>query len=163
MKGVMGTPEVMRSRFEAAKAVLASHPTVDAKRLGAVGFSMGGPIVLTMARMGDDLAGVVSVYGNLETKNPAKAGVTKSRVLVIHADGDPFVKPEAIPAFKKEMEAAKVNYSFVTYAGVKHGFANPEATVSGKKFDMPIAYNAEADRKAKAEVVKFFSGIFDKR
>jgi dienelactone hydrolase len=163
MNGVMGSPEIMKSRFEAAKNFLAAQPTVDPKRLGAVGFSMGGRVVLSMARMGDDLAGVVSVYGNLETNTPAKAGVTRSRVLVINAAGDPFVKPESIPAFKKEMEAAKVNYRFVEYPGVKHGFSNPDATKNGKKFDMPIAYNAAADRKSKEEMLKFFSEIFDKR
>jgi len=163
MKGVMSSPEVMRSRFEAAKKVLASHPTVEPKRIGAIGFSMGGRVVLSMARMGDDLAGVTSVYGNLETTQPAKAGVTRARVLVINAAGDPFVKPESIPAFKSEMDAARVDYRFVEYPGVKHGFSNPDATENGRKFDMPIAYDEKADRESKAEMLRFFGEVFGKR
>lgn len=163
MNSVMGTPEVMKSRFAAARKVLVAHPTVDPKRLGAVGFSMGSSVVLNMARMGEELAGVVSVYGGLGTKTPAQSGTMKSRVLVLHAVGDPFAKAESVDAFHKEMKAANVNYRFNEYKGVQHGFANPEATANGKKFDMPISYNAEADKRARAEMLKFFSEIFDKR
>ena len=163
MNSVMGKPDVMKSRFAAAKKVLVAHPTVDARRLGAIGFSMGSSVALNMARMGEDLAAVVSVYGSLGTKTPAQAGAMKSRVLVIHAVGDPFAKAESVDAFHKEMKAANVNYRFNEYQGVQHGFANPEATANGKKFDMPISYNADADKRARAETLKFFSEVFDKR
>jgi len=163
MKGLMGEPAVMKSRFEAARKVLVSHPTVDPKRLGAIGYSMGSTVVLDMARQGEELAGVASVYGGLATKTPAQPGVMKSRVLVLHAPGDPYAKAENVDAFKKEMAAAKVDYRWVEYPGAKHGFANPEATENGKKYNMPIAYDAATDKKSKAEMLKFFSGIFDKR
>jgi dienelactone hydrolase len=163
MKGVMGEPAVMKSRFDAAKSVLVSHPTVDPKRLGAIGYSMGSSVVLNMARQGEELAGVASVYGALATKTPAQPGVMKSRVLVLHVPGDPYARPEDVEAFKKEMAAARVNYRWVEYPGAKHGFANPDATGNGKKYNMPIAYDAATDRKSKAEMLKFFSGIFDRR
>jgi dienelactone hydrolase len=163
MGAVMGTPEVMKARYLAAKSVLVSHPTVDPKRLGAIGFSMGSSVVLNVARMGEDLAGVVSVYGGLATRTPAQPGTMKSRVLVLHAVGDPFVKAESIDAFRNEMKAANVAYRFVDYPGVQHGFANPDATANGKKFEMPISYNAEADRKAREAMIAFFSEVFGKR
>jgi dienelactone hydrolase len=163
MDSVMGQPLVMRSRFAAARKVLASHPTTDATRIGAVGFSMGSSVILNMARAGEDLAGVVSVYGGLETTTPARPGAVKGRVLVLHANGDQFVKPESVEGFASEMKAAKVDYRFVNYSGVKHGFANPDATANGKKFDMPIAYDAETDRKARAEMFAFFAETFAKR
>lgn len=163
MKSVMGAPKVMKARFDAARKVLTSHPSVDPARIGAVGFSMGSSVVLGMARMGDDLAGVVSVYGSLTTNAPAKAGSMKSRVLVLNAVGDPFAKPESMNAFRNEMKVAKVSYRVVDFPGVKHGFANPDATANGKKFNMPIAYDAGADRKARAEIAKFFSEVFGKR
>jgi dienelactone hydrolase len=163
MNAVMGVPEVMKARFVAARKVLASHPTVDPGRIGAVGFSMGSTVVLNMARSGENLAGVVSVYGGLATKTPARPGEMKARVLVLHAPGDPFVKPEAIDAFRGEMQAAHVSYRFVEYPGAKHGFANPDATPSGQKNNMPIAYDAEADRKARRDILDFFAGIFPAR
>ena len=163
MNELMGNPAVMKSRFLAGEKFLASQSTVDPKRLGAIGFCMGGKVVLDMARSGDALAGVASFHGNLDTNERAKPGVVKSRVLVMNGADDPFVKKESIDAFKKEMEAAKVNYKFVNYPGAVHAFTNPEATEKGKKFNLPLAYQAEADKKSKAEMLKFFSDIFDKR
>ena len=163
MRSVMGAPEVMRSRFAAARRLLAAHPAVDASRIAAVGFSMGGRVVLQMARAGEDLAGVASIYGTLATSEPARPGVTRARVLVIHADGDPFVKPESIPAFRSEMESANVDYRFVSYANAKHGFANPMATDRGRTYNMPIAYDAEADRRARAELFSFLAEVFGRK
>ena len=163
MNGVLGAPDVMKSRFEAGRRFLESQPSVDPKRVGAIGFCFGGGVVLNMARMGENLPGVASFHGSLGTKNPAKPGMVKSRLLVLNGADDPFVKPEAVAAFKKEMDAAKVDYRFIDYPGAVHAFTNPEATEKGKKFDLPLAYNADADKKSKAEMLKFFSEIFDKR
>jgi hypothetical protein len=71
------------------------------------------------------------------------------------------VKPEAIDSFKKEMDAAKVDYKFVN-RGAVYAFTNPEATESGKKFNLPLAYNAEVDKESKAEAAKFFQDVFKK-
>jgi dienelactone hydrolase len=115
-----------------------------------------------MARMGEDLAGVASFHGSLGTKNPAKQGGVKSKMLVMNGADDPFVKPEAIDAFRKEMDAAKVDYKFINYPGAVHAFTNPEATEKGRKFKLPLAYNEKADKESKAEMLKFFAGVFQK-
>ena len=72
------------------------------------------------------------------------------------------MKPEAIDTFKRERDAAKVSYKFVNYRGAVHAFTNPEATEAGKKFNLPLAYNAEADKESKAEAAKFFQDVFKK-
>jgi hypothetical protein len=41
-----------------------------------------------------------------------------------------------------------------------HAFTNPEATEKGKTFNLPLAYDAQADRQSKAEASKFFSAVF---
>ncbi len=38
--------------------------------------------------------------------------------------------------------------------------ANPEADALGKKFNLPIGYNAEADKKSWQEMKVFFKKIF---
>ena len=43
--------------------------------------------------------------------------------------------------------------------GTVRTFTNPEATENGKKFKLPLAYNAEADKQSKAEAMKFFSVV----
>src|SRR5262245_17141328 len=47
---VMATPGLMYTRANAALKVLASQPNVDPKRLGAVGFCLGGVVALELAR-----------------------------------------------------------------------------------------------------------------
>jgi len=51
---------------------------------------------------------------------------------------------------------------FVSYSGAVHSFTNPEATALGKKFNLPLAYNAEADKKSWLELQKFLDKIFEK-
>jgi dienelactone hydrolase len=161
--GVMKDPQTMESRFNAARETLAKHETVDPSRIGAVGYCFGGGVVLNMARAGADLKGVAMFHSLLGTNTPAPApGTVKAKLLVLNGADDQFVKPEQIETFKKEMDAAKVDYKFINYPGAVHAFTNPEATEAGKKFNLPLAYNAEADKESKAEAAKFFEAIFGK-
>jgi dienelactone hydrolase len=133
------------ARFMAARRLLATHPTVAPDEISAIGYCFGGGIVLEMARRGVDLDLVGSFHGSLPTEHPAEAGKVKARVLVYNGADDPFVQPQQIKAFVAEMEAAGVNYSFNNYQGAKHSFTNPAADDFGKRFGLPLAYNAEAD------------------
>src|SRR5688572_6700131 len=102
---VRKNPAVMQSRFNAAKDRLAKHATVDAKRIGAMGFCFGGSVVLDMARTGTDLAGVAAFHAGLGASGAtAEAGKTKAKVLVLNGADDPFIKPDTVEAFKKEMD-----------------------------------------------------------
>lgn len=157
-------PAAMQSRFDAARSRLAKHATVDAKRIGAIGFCFGGSVVLDMARAGKPLAGVAAFHAGLPPSGgPAAPGKVKAKVLVLNGADDPFIKPASVDAFKKEMEAAKVDYRYVNYPGAVHAFTNPEATEKGKQFNLPLAYQPEADRQSKAEMAKFFSGLFGRK
>jgi dienelactone hydrolase len=150
----------MQSRFNAARTQLARHASVDAKKIGASGYCMGGAVVLNMARAGADLAGVAAFHANLAPQTPAAPGKVKAKVIVLNGADDPFVKPDSIEAFKKEMDAAKVDYKFINYPGAVHAFTNPQATEAGKKFNLPLAYHPEADKQSKAEAAKFFRSVF---
>ena len=59
---VMKDPKLMEGRFNAARAQLAKHPTVDPTHIGAVGYCFGGAVVLNMARAGADLAAVAGFH-----------------------------------------------------------------------------------------------------
>jgi len=153
-------PAAMQSRFNAAKDTLAKHASVDASRIGAAGYCFGGSVVLDMARSGSDLKGVAAFHASLGAAGaPAAPGKVKAKVLVLNGEADPFIKPESVEAFKKEMAAANVDYRYINYPGAVHAFTNPEATEKGKQFNLPLAYNAEADKQSKAEASKFFSAV----
>ena len=156
MKSVMGNPAAVQSRFAAARDQLARHATVDAKRIGASGYCMGGAVVLSAARAGADLVGVAAFHPSLGGYRTAQ-GPFKAKVLVLNGADDPFNKPDQIEALKKDLGAAM---SFINYPGAVHAFTNPEATDKGKQYKLPLAYNAEVDRQSKAEATKFFSSVF---
>ena len=160
--GVMKNPQAMQSRFNAARDTLSRHASVDAQRIGAVGYCFGGTVVLNMVRAGADLAGAAAFHAGLGTNTPAPTSI-KAKVLVMNGADDPFIKPEQIEAFKKDMGAANADYKFINYPGAVHAFTNPEATAAGKKFNLPLAYNAAVDKQSKAEAAKFFAGVFGKK
>ncbi len=161
MKDVLANIETGERRFEAAKKVLEDHETTDASKTAAIGYCFGGAVVLHMARKGLDLDAVASFHGNLGTKTPAQKGAIKAKLLVLHGAADPFVPADQVEAFKKEMAGAEAAMEFHAYDGAKHAFTNPGATDLGKKFSIPIEYNAEADKKSWAELGRFLDKSFE--
>lgn len=159
MKSVMGNPALVQSRFAAAREQLAKHASVDAKKLGASGYCMGGAVVLSAARAGVELAGVAAFHPSLGGYRTSTSAM-KARVLVLNGADDPFNKPEQIDGFKKDMASAKADLKFVDYPGAVHAFTNPEATEKGQKYKLPLAYNAAVDKQSKAEAAKFFQAAF---
>ena len=152
--------DVTKTRFMAAVDFLKGQPTVDPSRIAAIGYCFGGGVVLNMARQGVDLKGVVSFHGSLNAVKPAQAGSVKAKILVLSGGADKFITPEQIEGFKQEMIAAGADFRYISYPGALHSFTNPEATESGKKFNMPIAYNAQADEESWSEMKKFLATIY---
>jgi dienelactone hydrolase len=84
----------------------------------------------------------------------------KAKVLVLNGAADPCIKPDTVDAFRREMEAAGVDYRYINDPGAVHAFTNPAATENGKKFNLPLAYHPEADKQSKDEMRKFLGGVF---
>lgn len=152
-----------KARFEAGMQLLRKHKTVDAKQLAAIGYCFGGGVVLHMARIGENLKGVASFHGSLGTDSPAQPGKVKARILSFTGEDDPMISADAVAAFKQEMEQAGANYRVVTYPGVKHSFTNPDADELGRKFNLPLAYNAEADHDSWQQTKTFLRMVFGEK
>jgi dienelactone hydrolase len=146
-------PAVIAARFNAAREQLVSDPNVDSSKLGAIGYCFGGGVILGMVRSGAELRAVASFHGVLATDHPAEKGKVKAQVLVLTGADDPMVTAEQVEAFRQEMKAAGVKFRVVSYPGAKHSFTNPDAGTHGME---ALAYNAEADKKSWAEMLKFF-------
>ena len=160
---VMKDPTVMESRFNAARDQLAKQTSVNPQRIGAVGYCFGGAVVLNMARAGSDLAAVAGFHASLGLNTPAPApGTIKAKILVLNGADDPFVKREQYDTLKKDLDAAKADYRIIEYSGAVHAFTNPEDTELGKKFNLPLRYDAKVDQDAKAEADKFFAAGLQK-
>jgi len=149
----MQDAEAIPTRFDAALAQLKADPHVDGARIGAIGYCFGGAVVLGMARAGENLKAVGTFHGALATQHPAEPGKVKAKLLIQTGADDPMVNATAVAAFQKEMTAAGANYRVITYPGAKHSFTYPDADKAG----VPgLAYNAAADQKSWAELLKFF-------
>jgi len=151
-------PEKAKARFDAALAKIKTNALADTGQVAAMGYCFGGAIVLNMARMGERLKGVVSFHGNLAGV-PADKNLLMAKILICHGDSDSFVNPE-VPGFKKQMDSIGADYTFKTYPNATHAFTNPDATMLGEKFKMPIRYNAAADTASWKDMREFFGKIF---
>ena len=152
-----------KARFEAGMQLLRKHKTVDARNIAAFGYCFGGGVVLNMARMGKNLKGVVSFHGSLDSNIMVEPGQIKARIMSFTGEDDPMIGADKVAIFEREMEKAEVSYRVVTYPGAKHAFTNPEADELGKRFNLPLAYNAEADKDSWMQATEFLRDVFGKR
>ncbi|AGA31954.2 dienelactone hydrolase [Thioalkalivibrio nitratireducens DSM 14787] len=143
---VRSNRDTMLGRFQAAEALLREHGLTGGEPLAAIGYCFGGSVVLEAARSGADLAMVASFHGALATEHPARPDSVKADILVFNGVDDPLVPAEQIAAFREEMATAGVDYTFIDFAGATHSFTNPGADAIAEQFDMPVGYNARADR-----------------
>lgn len=154
-------PKEAAKRLAKALEVLKSHPNVDASKTAAIGYCFGGAMVLVMARAGMELKGFISYHGNLKPlSGKVKRGQIKGRVLAFNGAADPMVPESERKAFEKEMKNAKVKFESIDYPGALHAFTNPNATEVGQEFNLPVAYDAKADKDSWERSLKFFKEIF---
>jgi dienelactone hydrolase len=151
-------PTLTKTRLDAAYEKFKSYSQLDTSRVAAIGYCFGGFVVLNAAKLGADLKGVVSFHGGLGGV-PVKKELVKAKILVCHGEADDFVNKEVAP-FKKSMDSAGVEYTFKSYPNATHAFTNPNATEKGKKYNMPIQYNAAADSASWNDMKEFFNRIF---
>lgn len=131
---------LMRTRVNAALDVFKAQQEValDSSRMSAIGFCFGGGTVLELARSGTEIAGVVSFHGNLDTPNAEDAKGIRTSVLVLHGADDPYVPPEQVQAFEREMRNAGVDWQLVSYGGAVHSFTDPTAAMPGQAEYHPV-------------------------
>ncbi len=138
--------------------VLRAHRLVDAERLAAIGYCMGGTVALELARTGAPLAAIVAFHtSTLAAKDPSTNENIRGSVLICHGADDTFVKPEEIDGFQTQMREAKVDFQFVAYSGAVHSFTNPAAGA----FRIPgVAYHARADARSWDHMRRLFDEVF---
>ena len=107
---VMKNFDTAKARFTAAMNFLKKQPTVDPKRIAAIGYCFGGAIVLNMARQGADLKGVASFHGNLTAVKPAEKGKVKAKIRVYNGADDTFIPEKAVNAILDEAARGKPDF-----------------------------------------------------
>lgn len=152
-------PQLFKKRFEAAMKKLQEYEQVDTSRMAGIGYCFGGGMLLNIARLGEDLNGVVSFHGSL-VGTPADKDLLKAKILVCHGAADSFVPESEVAQFKKQMDSIGATYNFKSYPNAVHAFTNPNATAMGQKHNMNIRYDAAADTASWQDMKTFFADIF---
>lgn len=154
--------QLLRDRIVAAYNMIKKHPTVDPKRIGAIGFCFGGLTAIELFRSGVDLRAVVSFHGLLGSgKGEAKAktvpiakNITGS-ILVLHGYDDPLVSREDIAHFQNEMTTHGIDWQMHIYGQTVHAFTNPQAHDQAHG----LVYNARAAKRAWQSMRNFFEEV----
>lgn len=157
---LMGNIDEARSRFDAALATLKSQPYVDPEKIGAIGFCFGGSVVLSMANAGYDLDAVAAFHAGIQLPIMPDSGAVKAKVLVANGSADPMVTEQHVTDFKSVMDAAGVDYTYLSYDDVLHAFTNKKADSLAKEFNLPLAYDAAADSASWEEMKVLFARSF---
>ena len=128
-----------RERVIACLTGLRDDPDLMVRRAQA------GLTVLTLARAGAALTGVVSMHGSLATVRPAEPGAVRARVLACHGALDPHVPMADVASFAAEMDHAGADWQLIMYGGAVHGFTHEHAVPGA----IPgVAYDEAADRRS---------------
>jgi dienelactone hydrolase len=152
----MVSGELGTERFEAAYALLRNSKLTADGEIAAIGYCFGGGVVLSVAKAGVDLRGVVSFHGSLPLQAVAP-GTIKAKILVCHGADDPFTSAEQVQEFQQSLRDAGADWEFISYGGAKHSFTVKGADSRG----IPaLQYNAEADQRSWAAMQLFLDEIF---
>src|SRR5579872_428965 len=120
-----GLPEDRAIRdMNAAFHYLATRADVDPKRIGSIGWSMGGGFAIRLAIHEPCLAAAVVNYGMPPT-NPIEIQKISAKVLGNWGMLDRGVPPSKVRVFEKIMKNLNKSINIRIYAGAGHSFENP--------------------------------------
>jgi carboxymethylenebutenolidase len=133
--------------MEAAFNFLAARPDVDAKKIGSIGWCMGGGLSMQLAVHEPRLAACVVNYGSMPT-DPAAIAAIHAPVLGNFGAEDHGIPPSDVQAFQKAMQASGKSIDVKIYDGAGHGFQNP---------NNKDGYRPDATADAWARIVAFYT------
>jgi carboxymethylenebutenolidase len=131
--------------LDAAIDCILKHPTVTQKKVGVVGFCMGGQLALLAGTTSDHVGAVVDFYGIQPNVKPDFSKLT-APVLGLFGEQDDFVPPEAVYQLETAIQQAGGTMEARIYANAGHAFFNDTR---------PEAYNADAAEDAWQRTLTF--------
>ena len=109
-----------------AASYLASHAKTGSKKVGVIGFCMGGMLALMTGTVASEvIGGVVDCYGIPPQKKPDYSKMKGIPVLGVFAGKDEWVL-NALPSLEADLKAAGVPFEKVVYPDADHAFLNEQ-------------------------------------
>jgi carboxymethylenebutenolidase len=106
---------------------VAAQPGVTTKKVGTIGFCMGGALSLFAACRNPEVGAAAVFYGGHPSVTPDLASL-QAPVLGIYAGRDSFVTPESVKTLDAQLTALGKRHEFHTYPNADHAFFNDERT-----------------------------------
>jgi len=132
---------------DGAVAFLLGHPsTAGARKVGVVGFCIGGQLALYAACENPAIGACVDFYGIHPNVTPRLAGL-QAPVLGIFGERDGSVNPTVVRKLEADLKKAGKTTDFTIFPNVGHAFFNDAR---------PEVYHEESARKAWQKSCAFF-------
>jgi carboxymethylenebutenolidase len=135
--------------LKSALTLLAKMANVDAQRLGAVGFCMGGGFAIAWACTDSRLKAIAPFYG----VNPRPIEVTRRLCPVVGSYPEQDFTARSGRALDEALERFQIKHDIKIYPGTRHSFFN----------DTKSSFNSEAANDSWSRLVNFFGEQLDKR
>lgn len=132
--------------IQAAVNRLIDLDSVSPKKIGVVGFCMGGGLAWHGAARLEGIGAAVPCYGGGPDMSVEEATEIRVPVLAIYGELDKGVSPEVARHRAALMDAAGVRHETVIYEGAQHAFMN----------DQRPAYHPEAAEAAWSRILALF-------
>lgn len=144
---------LLRSAITAGFKALIAQPGVDASRVAAIGYCLGGAAALELARSGAGVDAVAVFHSTLPVTQPEDNRKIRGKVLVQTGAADAMVPADVRTLFEAQMNEAGVDWRIILYGGVLHAFTVPGATDYG----MPgLRYDRDADERSWRAMLDLF-------
>ena len=139
------TEEKILADLNGGHAYLKSLEDVNPKRIGSIGFCMGGGLSLLLACRNPEIAATVVFYG----RNPSPIDLVKNLtcpILCNYAGADLAISTADIDLLKSTLTRFGKTFDVKVYPGAPHGFFN----------DTRESYRPEAAKDAWERVLAFY-------
>ena len=131
--------------LSAAGDYLSTHDSTTSKKIGVVGFCMGGALALYTATRNPNVGACVVFYGGHPNVKPDLPNL-QAPVLGLYAERDGFVTPESVRELESKLTSLGKQIEVKIYPNADHAFFNDTR---------PEVYNAEAAGDAWQRTVEF--------
>lgn len=124
MMMVMGNVDRAVKEIIGALDTVKAMPNVQPKKLGLIGFCMGGFLAYTVAARYPDLGALVPFYGAGYDPTPEEVAKVNAPVLAFYGDHDPSVPMEQARKIERMYKEAGKDFAMKVY-NAGHAFINP--------------------------------------
>ncbi|HYU73198.1 MAG TPA: dienelactone hydrolase family protein [Ktedonobacteraceae bacterium] len=132
MMMIRGNVDKAANKIIGALETVKEMPNVDPKKLGLIGFCVGGFMAYTVASRYPDLGAVVAFYGAGYDPTPEEVAKVNAPVLAFYGSKDDSVSPEQIQKIEQLYKEQGKDITVKIYeAG--HAFVNPMHGMGNEK------------------------------